>query len=151
MSYHVAILRTEGGRAIPITKEEVLKLAAAFPAWRYDEDQDALVSLEGAEAPALWFSDGELWTKNPSRETLEAMLQFAKYIRGRVRGDELETYRTPTESYLHPDDATAKAESDAYGQALVRRMRIKQWTFNALLLGGFVAVILFLKRMGFLE
>jgi hypothetical protein len=152
MSYHVTILRTNGERIIPITKEEVVGLAKAFPEWKYDVDQDALVPVdESDEAPALWFSDGELWTKNPSNDTVTSMLRLAAHLGARVRGDELETYRTATESFLHPDDAEAKAESNAEGRALIRRTRLKQWTFNAILLGSFILVIVLLKRIGFLE
>ena len=115
-------------------------------------EQDALVSVdESEEAPTLWFSDGELWAKNPSNDTVTSMLRLAAHLGARVRGDELETYRTATESYLHPDDAEAKTESDAEGQALIRRTRLKQWAFNAILLGGFISVIVLLKKIGFLE
>ena len=41
------------------------------------------------------------------------MLDLAAPLGARVRGDEGETYRTPTESYVHPDDARRARADDA--------------------------------------
>lgn|SRR5574341_342236 len=151
MSYHVTILRTSGKRAIPITKEEVVGLAKAFPEWKYDVNQDALVSVsESDEAPALWFSDGELWTKNPSNDTVTSMLALAKHLGARVRGDELETYRTANNTYLHPDDAGAKEESEADLQAWRRREQLKLWAIRATVIGVAALLGFLLKKFGFL-
>jgi hypothetical protein len=152
VSYHVTILRTKGKQSIPITAEEVLALAAAFPQWEYDAGQNALVSRESSETdPALWFSDGELWTKNPSEDTLSTMLEFAAHIGARVRGDELETYRTPTESYLHPDDAEAKSASEAHTGMLIGRTRLKSIALRAAVVGAFALIALLFVKLGFLK
>lgn len=152
MSYHVTIVRTNGKRTIPITKEEVVGLAKAFPEWTYDEDQEALVSVdESDEAPALWFSDGELWTKNPSNDTVTSMLALAKHLGARVRGDELETYRTANDTYLHPDDAEKNEESEADLQAWRRREQLKLWTIRATVIGVAALLGFLLKKFGFLK
>jgi len=152
LGYHITILRTQDKQTIAITKEEVLGLAEVFPEWSYDSNQDALVFVDKSdEAPALWFSDGRLWTGNPSNETLASMIALAKHLKARVRGDEFETYRTADEVYLHPDDAQEKAEADAEVGALIRRTRRKQWVLNAVLFGSFISLILLLKKFGFLE
>lgn len=148
MSYHVTILRTKGKRSVPITQEEVLALAAAFPEWTYDAEQKALVLGKGKQAPALWFAKGELWTKNPSEDTLTAMLALARELGARVRGDELETYRTATQSYLHPDDARAKAESDADTRALIRRTRLRSLALHAAIFGSFALLIVLFAKLG---
>lgn len=109
MSYHVAIMRTRAGAPHPLSKEEVLAAAPAHPEVRCEvsSDGELTVVLRQAdpESPVLWFQDGELWTKNPDEETLAFMVSFASTLGARVRGDELETYRTAQEAYLHPDDA----------------------------------------------
>ena len=152
MSYHVTILRTNGNRTIPITKEEVAGLARAFPEWKYDADQDALVSVsESDEAPALWFSDGELWTKNPSNDTVTSMLALARHLGARVRGDELETYRTANDTYLHPDDAEAKQETEAEFETWRRRERLKLWAIRAAVIGAAALVGILLKKFGFIK
>ncbi|HYD59499.1 MAG TPA: hypothetical protein VEC35_04055 [Noviherbaspirillum sp.] len=152
MGYHVTILRTQVRQTIPITKAEILELAQIFPEWTYDAEQEALVSAgERVDAPALWFSEGKLWTTNPSDETITSMIALANHLHARVRGDEFETYRTVDETYLHPDDAQEKAEADASVDALIRRTRRKQWLFNAVLFGTLISLILILKKIGFLE
>lgn len=152
MGYHVTILRTQERQTIPIAKVEVLELAKIFPKWTYDANQDALVSTdEHAEAPALWFSEGKLWTTTPSDETLTSMIALANHLHARVRGDEFETYRTANETYLHPDDAQEKAEADAAVGTLIQRTHRKQRLFNAILFGSLISVVLILKKIGFLE
>jgi len=152
MSYHVTILRTNGKRTIPITKEEVVGLAKAFPEWKYDVDQNALVSVdESDEAPALWFSDGELWTKNPSNDTLTSMLALAKHLGARVRGDEHETYRTANDTYLHPDDAETTEEPEADLRVWRRRERLKLWSIRAAVVGVAALLGFLLKKFGFIS
>jgi hypothetical protein len=56
------------------------------------------------------FSEGELWTSNPSMPLLEPMIELAGYLGARVRGDELETYRTVDDRYIHPDDRELAAQ-----------------------------------------
>lgn len=152
MGYHVTILRTNGKQTMPITKAEVIALAEAFPGWQYDADQDALVSLDsGDDAPALWLTDGELWTTNPRGETMASMLALARHLNARVRGDELETYRTPAESYLHADDAAAKADADAENAALIRRSRVRSWAFRGLAVASAALLSFVLQKFGLLK
>ncbi len=141
MGYHLTILRTDGKRTISITRSEVEALAGAFPEWRYDATQDALVSTDDSkEAPALWLSDGELWTKNPSDTTIAAMLKLAEHLKARVRGDEHETYRGVAETYTHPDDAELRAWA--------RREQLRLWAMRAALVGGAALLGFLLKKFG---
>lgn len=152
MGYHVNIVRTKGRQTIPITKEEVVGLATAFPEWKYDVAQDALIAVDDSEEPpALWFTDGELWTKNPSNETITSMLALATHLGARVRGDELETYRTTNETYLHPDDAEEKEESEAQSRAWRRREQLKFWTFRVLFICMAALLGFLLKKFGFVK
>ena len=147
MGYHVTIIR-----AAPIKRDEVIALASASREWKYDSEQDALVFRhDNTEAIALWFSYGEIWTKNPSEETITKMISIADKLKARVRGDEMETYRSATETYIHPEDAREKASADAEAEASAWRFRLRQWLFNAALMGTFLLVILFLKWVGFLD
>lgn len=152
MGYHVTILRTSGAQQIPIKDDEIKGIPKAFPEWQYDPEQGALFGpAEEEGAPALWFSDGGIWTSNPSSGTLAAMISIAGHLEARVRGDEMETYRSAEDTYLHPDDA---AESVRIG--VERRQSARVWTwkqrgFNAAIFGGFVSAIVCLKWFGVLE
>ena len=111
MGYHVAILRTKNGQQESISIEEVkeaivalhgFKLKPASPPWK-DCYEISFPSSEGEDIVLLW-QEGEIWTKNPEDQTMQGMLDLAKKLNARVRGDELETYKTIDESYQHPDD-----------------------------------------------
>jgi hypothetical protein len=150
VSYHVSILRTTGKRTVAITPEDVQSLAREFPGWTYDVGRKTLAS-EAEDGVALWLSNSELWTKNPSEATLGVMLQFATRLGARVRGDELETYRTATETYLHPDDAAAKAKANTDTRALIRRTRLKSLALHAAIFGSFALLILLFAKLGFIR
>jgi len=151
MGYHVTILRTRGEQAIPITLEEAAAIGTSVPGWRYDEKHHALVSTDSHDSLVLWHSDGELWTKNPEGDAIAKMLVVAGRLGARVRGEEFETYRTPDETYTHPDDAARKSRTEKESRASSRHFRRRQWLFNAILIGAFLLIIFILKRIGFLE
>lgn len=73
------------------------------------------------------------------------MLGLADELGARVRGDELETYRTPTETYRHRDDDAQRASDEALVSAMKRRQRIRQWGLNIAVF-GFLALLAILVR-----
>lgn len=152
MGYHVAILRSKGALKIPLQQQEVENLPAHFPDWQYDAAQNALFKREDREdSPGLWFSDGELWTSNPSHATLAAMVAMAQHLGARARGDELETYRTADDTYTHPDDANMKQESDEDIGVWRRREQYRLWAIRAAFIGGVVLLTYALKKFGLLK
>ncbi len=66
------------------------------------------------------------------------MIELAGALRARVRGDELETYRTPDESYTHPDDETGVDAATQETQRLIRRTRRRTWALNASIFATFL-------------
>lgn len=151
MGYHLTILRTKDKQSIPIDQKEIESLPSSFPEWQYDAKQIALVSVdERDDAPALWFTDGQLWTTNPSNETITSMIALANKLKARVRGDELETYRSANETYIHPDDAEKKTEADEDEdiEAWRRREQLKLWAIRAAFIGGAALLGFLLKKFG---
>ena len=141
MSYHVSIIRTNAGRPEPIAQEEVVKAIANDKAFAIVEKQDELMEIElvdkaGAGKVLVW-QDGEIWTKNPDPETLQAMLELAKLLKARVRGDEFETYRTVDDTFIHPDDKPALARAQAATSDVVRTTRKRKWLMNSAIIAFF--------------
>ena len=106
MSYLVNILRGAGGTQCPIRIDEVEDVIRSAGGWTLIADREVTVIFTEAdrEVVCLWYSDGELWAKNPSDRGIDAMIALAKKLDARVRGDEYETYLTAAETYTHPDD-----------------------------------------------
>jgi hypothetical protein len=131
MSYHVTILRTHGGKQLPIGREEVVAAVESRPDLQAspgdDGTLDVTVKARGEESPVLVWQDGEVWTRNPDADTLRLMIELAEALGARVRGDELETYRSPTESYVHPDDAAAVWVAKADVSKLIARHRVMRF------------------------
>jgi hypothetical protein len=109
MGYHVAIVRT-GPNQAGITHEEIepvtKRLGYTLELNEAGSIKHAFREVSGEEI-VLFYDDKELWAKNPSEVTLDAMLEVARALGAgaRVRGDEGETYKTVSKTYDHPDDA----------------------------------------------
>ena len=144
MGYHVHILRTRGVEKIPITEEEVSRLLSGNPDFRENRDAngEAIVELScDEESPScLWFSEGELWTRNPDERTIDAMCKLAALLGGRVRGDELETYRSSTESYCHPDDEAEQVETARINKETLIRTKRGTFVMNCCIFGTFLVL-----------
>ena len=142
MSYHVTILRTTGGRRSSIEREEVIQAVEAQRRLKiYKSDGrslefSALNSNQGG--PLLIWENGEIWTKNTDKETLQLMIDLADLLKARVRGDEFETYETPERTYIHPDDKKTIEEARRATVNVARRTHRQQWTIYAVIMGTFV-------------
>lgn len=116
MGYHVTIVRTVSGQAHPITRDELERaLGAMHGRLALDAGQPAGTQLyepaKGDASEILIFEGGELWASTPSGAFLELMIELADLLGARVRGDELETYRTLDDVYQHPDDAALRRDA----------------------------------------
>jgi hypothetical protein len=128
MGCHVTILRTRGKVALPIGEDEIERAASALSGWRYDRAERTLHADGGLR---LWFTDGELWTKNPDDVALERMIALAEVLDARVRGDEGETYRSPDDAYAHPDDEDDRRAAAGVSAQWARRER-RTWLFRGI-------------------
>jgi hypothetical protein len=145
MAYHMTILRSANGLQLPIALDEALAAARKLPGWSVTGNAELNFS-DGRGSCALWHSDGELWTRLDDPWVIEPMLELARELGARVRGDEFETYATPDQTYAHPDDKRlaelARADSaKLLADNLAEQKRIRNGIF------GFFAV---LGAIGFL-
>jgi hypothetical protein len=148
MGYHVTIFRTINGTQVPINEEEIAAVtngSSRFQALKDVNGESIIEIVTGSDPnPCVWYSDGELWTKNPDEATLDGMCELASLLGARVRGDELETYRSSSDVYLHPDDADARAEALKTTKEIVRQTKRRSFVvhfciFGTLLLLGILA------------
>jgi hypothetical protein len=132
MGYHVSILRTKNGQPSPISEIDVIAALKNSPQWIYEKSSSsATLSQPDKDDVCLWLQDGELWTKNPDERGIDAMITLANLLDARVRGDELETYRTSTETYVHPDDQAAAKQAQQINQGYARRARRRNFVFRS--------------------
>jgi hypothetical protein len=132
MGYHVSIIRTKNGRPLPISEMDVITALGNDPRWSYEkQSSSAILSDPDNGDICLWLQDGELWTKNPDERGINAMIALANLLEARVRGDELETYRTSTETYLHPDDQTDAKQAQQINERYAKRARKRNLLFRS--------------------
>lgn len=107
----------------------------------------------GDESEIVIVDDGELWASNPSEPLLALMIELAGYLDARVRGDELETYRTVDDTYIHPDDRELAEQyppprpgrSPAWAVARAMSLRILGVVAGGILLGSVVLLYRYLS------
>ena len=140
MGYHVTILRTDKGKQLPISLEEIVSTTSGIDGWRYLESPPTFEfhGKEGSCTP--WYQDGELWTKNPEEWQLGVMVALAKRLNARVRGDEWETYDETGNAFQHPDDIPLRKEGEARStELLAKSMQEQKFIRNAIV--GFFVVL----------
>lgn len=120
MGYHVSILRTQSGVSEPIGQDEIRQAISRMNGQIAIAPNKAELELylpeKGDDGEALWYTDGELWTSNPSDRMIALMIELASHLGARVRGDEGESYRTVNDTYVHPDDILS-AEPDSSSES----------------------------------
>jgi hypothetical protein len=125
MGYHLTVLRTRGDQQLPISKQEFAAATRTVPELTLEDTGDAArYERDGELRAMLFWNDGEIWTKVPEDDVIVVLLALAEKLKARVRGDELETYRSPGDSYTHPDDAAAVTGVDRRVEQVLRRRRV---------------------------
>jgi len=147
MGYHLTILKTQNGAAVPIETGPVCEALEARSDAVFDEDTGVIrfTDSRGTEHQ-LKHQDGEIWTSNPDDECLQFMIDLANDLEARVRGDEFETYRTLHKTYLHPDDAEVAKKATAESDALRRRTRRNTLLLNGAIFAAFAALALLVNH-----
>ena len=144
MGDHLAILRTEGATARPIGRDELQAALSSMGARLAPDADSAAFQLidpaRGQDSPLLCFdADGELWSSSPDPAFIALMIELAALLGARVRGDAFETYRTPDDTFHHPDDAPMLAQAGRASALRARRWSI--WHWRALGLGVFILLM----------
>lgn len=131
MGYHVTILRTDGSKRVPIQKEEFLTAVRKYPEIRVNAAAGTAQLYAGADLRAtLTWNDGEIVTKVPEADVIDMMLRIATDLNARVRGDSFETYRSATDTYIHPDDSSNVQTAEAARTALVSKHKRRRFFWN---------------------
>jgi hypothetical protein len=101
LGYDLHITRAEEwveSEESPITPDEWLAVASNDPdLFAMPENGETFFAFGERENPHAWFDwfEGNVFTKNPNRATLEKMLQLARNLNARVQGDDGELYESP--------------------------------------------------------
>jgi hypothetical protein len=111
-----------------------------------DGKLDIVIPTNETHAYRFVLQDGQLWTTNPDDDEIETMLQVARRLNARVRGDELETFSSVRETYVHPDDAPLLRDIKERSHRTTARARTISWVIKVgaltvLLIGIIVSLL----------
>lgn len=115
------VLGASPSRLNPIRQEQLEVLAARRKdvALRIADTgssgkRDVVVIDPSGRVPGeLLFIDGRLQICDPEQKTLQWMIELASELGGRVKDNTLRTYRSPNETFRHPEDRDARAHLSA--------------------------------------
>lgn len=149
---HVAVVRTFDRQNRPIQADELHSFVQTHYGFEIAKrtsrkGEHMLVLMRSGEETSrceLEFDDqaGELWMKNPEPTDIDIMLEIAGALGGRVRNDDLETFRTPTEVYVHADDQAAHDAAWAITRDFLQKKRRTDRIWWMLRVGGLLIFIL---------
>lgn len=144
MGYHLRLLR--GIDEPDISQQEFAAAVRAIPSLVLDDDEcSARFVRDGSLRSTIFLSDGEAWTNNAEEDVLEVMLLLAKPLKARVRGDNNESYRSVSETYIHPDDVEEVATEKADYQRWKRRNLV--WNILRFSLLAIVVALMVVKAL----
>lgn len=129
MGYHVRILRRQNGNKVPIKRSDIEAVVSASANLRIEPPRSAaeelylVITQDGKDISWLPLQQGELWTKNPDQDELQAMINVARLLGARVRGDEFETYRSVNDTYFDLADSEERAKAQQESERLLRPLR----------------------------
>ncbi|MBC7526379.1 MAG: hypothetical protein H7308_02410 [Chthonomonadaceae bacterium] len=95
MGYDLRVTRCTLEVDEEITREEWLEVVDNDPELTIDESNGPYFAVwSGPGKYPCWidYSSGDLWSKYPTDEFIEKMVQIAKLLGGRVQGDDGEIY-----------------------------------------------------------
>lgn len=145
MGYHISVLRTANGRREPITRTEIEGYVSSSDVlfFRNLDSNICTIGIKGfGEAKSLIWQDGEIWTSDPDKHVLSLMLGMAGDLNARVRGDELETYKTISDTYVHSDDLVEYKKRKSFRRALKYNFLFKRMAMRIAVVAAFIFVAL---------
>lgn len=102
-----------------------------------------LESRSGSSPGWLNWSEGDIFAKNPDRETLRKMLEIAVLLEASVQGDDGECYETASDLPERPaSEVDSSSEPDELPRYLRREIRWN-WLMYALIALAVLAINLF--------
>ncbi len=139
MGYHLSIIRTKNREYDPIQLDELRSSVISNLGFTLDETQSPPSLLFPGNTPIVaWYSDGEIWAKNPSNHTIDQMITLAQKLNARVRGDEFKTYESSSKTYQHPDDFILEKRERANSMSLFQDDQRRQKYIRYVIIVSFI-------------
>ncbi|RLP52931.1 MAG: hypothetical protein D6160_18135 [Ketobacter sp.] len=151
MSYHLTIVRSKGKKQDLVSEQEIFDLINQDSRYSF-EDKGNYLNIKKTpkfgEDYYFIYQNGELWIKNPEPAHIEQFIELANILGGRVRGDELETYKAANETYFHPDDKSLIEQAKQISRSTKRRRNKRQILINGGIFAFFLVLALFVIVLG---
>ncbi len=141
MGYHLNLIRD---RPRIFTIDEINILASRSKDLNVSEGTSGEMIIRKNENEDLYafFRNGEIWANDCNGdEHLIFLIELAKSLKARVRGDELETYKSPTEWYTHPNDKGIEDFAQDDQIVNIKKREIILWAIRGILIISLIFIL----------
>jgi hypothetical protein len=122
MGYHLTIIRPNDK---PIRFNELVEASCSIGQFRVDESNKNISIEINGEVLYVHCINQIVFTDNvTSNQVIKKLVHLAQALDGRLRGDEMETYREDGTSFTHPEDSDEFAHHEKGVAKIVRRRKI---------------------------
>jgi len=106
MGYHLNLVSNDTQRDDGFVIGEIREQLAQSDVFGVERDRDGymIVSKDSDNDFAAFFSNGYVFITQTTEKDIKLFLELGEILNARVRGDEGETYKTPTKTYIHKND-----------------------------------------------
>lgn len=122
MGYNLTIVRPNNGL---VSFEELIDAASSIGECSIDAAKKSISVKIGSEVLLVHLMNQVAFTSDvTSDQVIRKLVLLASALGGRLRGDEMETYREDGSSYTHPDDLDEVTEHEKQITRLIQRRRL---------------------------
>lgn len=140
MGYNLTIIRFSND---PLSFEELVDATRSIGECSVDDANNKISINIGNEVLFIHLVNQTAFTNNvTSDQTIRKLVLLARALGGRLRGDEMETYREDGSSYTHPDDRNEVTGHEDRIAKLVWRRNFLTITKAVILLVIVVSVVI---------
>lgn len=138
MGYNLTIVRPDRET---ISFEELKEAARSVGQCSIDVEGKSILIDIGNETLSVYLINQTVFASDiTSDQSIKKLVQLASALEGRLRGDEIETYREDGSSYTHPSDRKEVFEHEVQISKLVRRWKLIT-IFKAIVLVAVIVIV----------
>jgi predicted Zn-dependent protease len=128
MTYRISIIRSS--QKDRLSFEEIIDTISGLAGFKTNLNGEppsvTLLRAGGLETELFWNAvECSLFTLKPETDIIAAMIKLAGTLGGRVRGQNFESYTTPFETYVHPEDSDSARRTEQQA-AQQRRKNVRR-------------------------
>lgn len=145
MGYHLNLIKNDGKSFVLNDIKTALQNNTDFELQEKDKVVK-IVSKKEENDLVAFYHNGMIWSEKYTVELIIFLLKLSSILDARVRGDEFETYKTSTKTFIHPEDIELIKKANEINQKVYQRGKYKSFLVYVLIMLAFVVIGLLIRE-----